>query len=509
MRSAGRWAEGEAIAERLLDEVPRAIPVALLGAEMALRLDHYRAARRFILRVAEPPVDSGEFLLQLVRWLRRFEESERIERVFSGSDWQRMGPPALLAELALHLGSSGLYPLADACTEHALKQAPGDANLHYLSGMHAMFAGDRDRSLRSLKRALQLRPGMPNAHMLVAMQADAEEAARQAPGIQSALRQARSPEEMAYLSYALHLHLHALADYDEAWAALERGHAARLMLSPYARAKQHALFDALHGVRPSRATRPRSTGDTGLIFIVGMFRSGTSLIERVLSGHPDVYDGGETMQFSACMREATDHDTLDVIDSVIVERAEAVDLEPVRRRMQTYANWRSAGRKWLTEKLPSNFLNLGYILQVIPDAKVIHMHRDPVATSFSNLRTFFSGSAPYACAQDDMADYYLRYQRLMQHWHTCFPGRIFDAEYGAFVADPARQSRRLLEFCGLEFDAKALDLERASGTSATASAAHVRKGVLSGRDEAWKKYGQQLERLVEALRPAYGSVAER
>ena len=503
MRSAGRWAEGEAVALQLLDEMPKAIPVALLGAEMALRLDHYQTARRMILRVALPPIGSAEFLLQLLRWLRRFEESERIEHLFAESEWQKMGPPALLAELALHLGSSGLYPLAEACTAHALAQAPGDANLHYLSGMHAMFAGERGGSLKALKRALQLRPGMPNAHMLVAMQGDPEEATRQAATIRRALELARSPEEVAYLSYALHLHLDALGDYDEAWAALVRGHVARLSLSPYRREQQHALFAALQGVEPSRTTRPRDEGDTGLIFIVGMFRSGTSLVERVLAGHPEVVDGGETMQFAACMRDAVDHDTLDVIDQVVVERAREIDFEAVRGRMQGYANWRSGGKKWLTEKLPSNFLNLGYILQAIPDAKVIHMHRDPVATCFSNLRTFFSGSAPYACDQGDMADYYLRYQELMEHWHGCFPGRIFDAEYSAFVADPDGQSHRLLEFCGLEFNARTLELERSGGTSATASAAHVRKGVLSGRDQAWKNYEGHLGRLIEGLRPVY------
>jgi hypothetical protein len=248
---------------------------------------------------------------------------------------------------------------------------------------------------------------------------------------------------------------------------------------------------------------PAPQDGTGLIFIVGMFRSGTSLIERVLGGHPDVVDGGETWQLSACLRQATDHDSMRVLDATIVARAPAADFAEVRSRMLRYAAWRSSAKPWLTEKLPSNFLNLGFILHAFPEARIVHMRRDPMDTCFSNLRTFFSGAAAYACDPMDMADYYLRYLDLMAHWHTLAPGRILDVEYGAFVADADRQARRLLEYCGLEYRTEILELDRRSGTSATASAAHVRRGVLKDRGQAWKPYAAHLDAMREALSPAY------
>jgi hypothetical protein len=102
-----------------------------------------------------------------------------------------------------------------------------------------------------------------------------------------------------------------------------------------------------------------------------------------------------------------------------------------------------------------------------------------------------------------MADYYLRYRDLMAHWHALAPGRILDVDYAAFVADPEGQARRLLDYCRLEFQPEILELGRRSGTSATASAAHVRRGVLKDRGQAWKPYAAHLDAMREALSPAY------
>ncbi len=498
LRAMGRWPQAAEAALRLRNAMPDAIPGAVLAAECVLPLDRYRLARELILHVARPPVGDAESLLQLVRWLRRLEEPELTERLFEGSPWRRMGPPELLAELALHLGSGGLYRLATDCVEHALASAPANANLHYLRGLFRMFVGDAPGSIEALRHALQLRPGMANAHLSLAIQDAAGSAEAYASDIRRALAGSRNDEEEAYLAYALHQRLHALGEYDDAWRALERGHAARRRLTPYSRAEQDDLFARLKSLSLS-PFEPAPHEGTGLVFIVGMFRSGTSLIERVLGGHPDVVDGGETWQLSACLRQATDHDSPRVLDATIVARAPKADFGEIRSRMLRYAAWRSGGRRWLTEKLPTNFLNLGFILHAFPEARIVHMRRDPMDTCFSNLRTFFSGAAPYACDPLDMADYYLRYRDLMAHWHALAPGRILDVDYAAFVSDPEGQARRLLQYCGLDFRPDTLDLTRRSGTSATASAAHVRKGVLTDRGQAWKPYAAQLDPMRAAL----------
>jgi hypothetical protein len=157
----------------------------------------------------------------------------------------------------------------------------------------------------------------------------------------------------------------------------------------------------------------------------------------------------------------------------------------------------------LTEKLPSNFLLAGIIAHALPEARILHMRRDPVDTCFSNLRTFFGNAAVHSYDPLDVADYYLRYRRLMSHWHRVLPGRILDIDYSGFVADPEDGTRRVLEFCGLEFEPAALDIGRSGGTVATASIGTVRAGILKDRGGAWRPYATQLEAMIRVLAPAY------
>ena len=483
----------------------------MLVSTILLQRGQYRDAHAALLEAARPPIDSPELLLQVARGLKRFEEPELLGKLVEGSDWRKTQSLPLLAELAQHLGMSGLYELADDCLSQALEIAPHYADAHYLRGLFGMFSGHKKESTASIRRALEANPGMANAHWLLSMQENEQSARSHVDEIRRVLPAAApGSEARAYFDYSLHHSLHAMGRYEEAWQALERGHATMQRLAGYRPGEQHALVESLERVilppyEPSPL--PESGGGTGLIFIVGMFRSGTTLIERVLAGHPDVADGGETYQLSACLRQATDHETFDAVDGTVVSRAAMIDFDAVRQRMYAYAHWRAQGRRWLTEKLPSNFLNVGFILHAFPEARIVHMRRDPAETCFSNLRTIFRGAAPYACDQRALADYFLLYRRLMAHWNTVAPGRILEIDYADFVDDPTVQARRLLEYCDLEFLPSVLDLDRKGGASATASAAHVRNGILKDRHAQWVPYKRHLRPMLEILSslPANGA----
>jgi tetratricopeptide (TPR) repeat protein len=499
----GNWHLAAEAVALLSSGTTESIPVAMLISTILLRQGQYRDAHAALLEAARPPIDSLELLLQVVRGLKRFEEPELLEKLVKGSDWRKTRSLPHLAELAQHLGMSGLYTLADECLSQALEIAPDYADAHYLRGLFGMFTGHRKESLASIRCALQANPRMANAHWLLSMQESGQSAQSHVEEIRRVLPAAApGSEARAYFDYSLHHSLHAMGRYEEAWQALERGHATMQRLAHYRPGEQHALIESLERmVLPSYGPSPLSGGGagTGLIFIVGMFRSGTTLIERILAGHPDVADGGETYQLSACLRQATDHDMFDAIDGTVVSRAAMIDFDAVRQRMHAYANWRAQGRRWLTEKLPSNFLNVGFILHAFPEARIVHMRRDPAETCFSNLRTIFRGAAPYACDQRALADYFLLYRRLMAHWNTVAPGRILEIDYAAFVDEPLTHARCLLEYCDLEFLPSVLDLDRQGGASATASAAHVRNGILKDRHTQWLPYERHLQPMLEIL----------
>lgn len=497
----GEWRQAHETLASLGVLDPNGIRTINLSATTALMLGRYREAREWALRSANLSIVDPEQLLHAIRLLRHFEEPEQVLKLIQHGSWHSISNQPMLAELALHVASSGHNEQALQIADQMLAIGGDRPDSLYLRGLFEMFLGRRESSLFALQRAVAIEPRMANAHWLIAMQGDQRNADEHITQMQRALPGLRpGSEAQAYMYYSLHSRLDSVGRYSEAWQALESGAAVMRAGVPYRRDEQRRLFDALKKLElPDYGPAPKSDDEPGLIFIVGMFRSGTTLIERILAGHPDVADGGETYQLSACLREATDHDGRDVIDDSIISRSKHADFDRVRQRMFAYAKWRSEGRKWLTEKLPSNFLNLGFILHAFPDARILHLRRDPVDTCFSNLRTIFRGAATYACNQADMADYYVRYADLMEHWHRQAPGRILDIDYANFIADPEGQARRMMDYCGLEYLPDALDIGRLDGQTATASAAHVRLGILKNRTGAWRPYEGGLQPLMRGL----------
>ncbi len=239
-----------------------------------------------------------------------------------------------------------------------------------------------------------------------------------------------------------------------------------------------------------------------------MHRSGTTLLEQLLDASPQVRAVGELYDFTSAMRFATDHHCKGVIDNTIVARSGSVDFSEVGRRYLDGMAWRLGEEPYFTDKLPSNFLNIGFISRALPQAKILHMVRDPMETCFSNLRELFSEANPYSYDQHELADYFIQYRRLMAHWHRAYPGRILDVSYEQLTANPASEMQRVADFCGIDFIDAMTDTRSSKRAVATASAVQVREGVIKRKFAKWVPYAQHLQPLRDALR-AGGVMDER
>lgn len=311
----------------------------------------------------------------------------------------------------------------------------------------------------------------------------------------------RSAEEPALLAFALHKELDDLGRYPEAWRALQQGCASKRSTLRYDAGATSRLFAALHGW-PDAAGDSAPASEAGgavPVFVVGMHRSGTTLLEQLLDGHRDVRGLGELYDFTSAMRHATDHHCPGVIDPRIVERAAQADFAAVGKRYLDGIAWRLDGERFFIDKLPSNFLNVGFICRALPDAKILHMVRDPMETCFSNLRELFSSANPYSYDPLELADYFLEYQRLMRHWHTRYPDRILDVDYAQLTNDPEAQLRRVAAFCGFDFEPAMLDLQSRQRGIVTASAVQVRGGIRAQDIPKWHAYAPYLQPLLDRL----------
>lgn len=465
-------------------------------------LGHYRAARACALRARQAGVRHPQLVVDLLARLRTFNEAELLFATL-----QALPPPsqlsiALLLSIAAQLSYLNLQEQALPYLAQARNADPDYPPMLLASAQVLIYLGRFQEAEADLQRCLARAPELAPVYWQLARLRRQTTDANHVDIIRDLLAKAGGDQERtALLAYALHKELDDLGDHEGAWRALEQACRAKRSLVQYDVAANKRLFDALHalpghadGATPSVTVEGRVP-----IFIVGMHRSGTTLLEQLLDGHGQVRGVGELYDFTSQMRYATDHHCRGVIDETIVARAGAVDWGSVGQGYLGKMEWRLGAERCFTDKLPSNFLNAGFICRALPGAKILHMVRDPVETCFSNLRELFSDANPYSYDPLELADYHRQYRSLMARWHEAWPGRILDVEYSALTRDPEPTMRRVAEFCGLDYEPAMLDIEGRERSVATASAVQVRQGIVARDKPKWAPYAGYLQPMIDAL----------
>jgi hypothetical protein len=306
-----------------------------------------------------------------------------------------------------------------------------------------------------------------------------------------------NPAEQASLGFALGKILDGAGAYDDAfaaYAAANRASGASAPGSRYDRAAHERFIDALIETFPLPSVQTAGlTGDAPTVFICGMFRSGSTLIEHVLAGHEGVTAGGEIpflpslvagelAPFPQALRNARPNALAD-----IARRYRALVAE-------TFPNAQIA-----TDKRPDNFLYIGLIKTLFPEAKIVHTVRNALDNSLSVFFLHLDQSMSYALSLEDIAHYFRQYRRLMAHWKALWGGDIFDFDYDAFVNAPERELRPLLAFLGLDWDQDLLDFDKRESVVKTASVWQVREPLYQRSSGRWRHYDKHLDALRTEL----------
>jgi hypothetical protein len=240
--------------------------------------------------------------------------------------------------------------------------------------------------------------------------------------------------------------------------------------------------------------QPGASASEMPVLVAGMMRSGTSLAEQIIASHPAVYGAGELPFWGDVVRQH---------EAAIRQRL--LD-EPTRKQLAAaylrVLEARSGGARRVVDKNMFNATHLGAIHSVFPKARIISMRRDPIDTCLSCYFQQFSMSLNFTMALSDLAHYYREHQRLMDHWRTVLPaGSILEVPYSQLVADPERWTRRMLEFLGLEWDARCLDFHKTQRTVATASAWQVRQKMYGSSVQRWRHYTKFIGPLRDLRDP--------
>lgn len=501
---AGNWDAARAAWMEALVLAPDSADIMLELSYVESLAGNYRHARDWTLRAARASSHSVDAVPALVKRLRTFNDASLLRDLVARLLDDQGTPPGVLVECATQLSNLNDFDLALECAEAAVSKAPEGLLERLVRGQLLAQQGRVEEATGEFNWALARNPRIATAWWMLSRLRKQTPRSNHVGQLQALLGvPGLRPGDVAAVARALHKELDDLGDHEGAWLALQRLCQAMRSSVRYDPGETRELVDALVAWTPTdvppegpASDRPARTP----VFIVGMHRSGTTLLEQMLDASPSVRGLGELFDFTAGMRYATDYQCRIPLDALLVARARAVDFDEVGRRYLDGVSWRLGAESHFTDKQPANFLNLGFICHALPQAKVLHMVRDPVETCFSNLRELYSDVNRYSYDQRDLADYFLQYRRLMAHWHEAFPGRILDVDYARLTADPEPVMREVAAFCGIDYVEGMRSTRSSTRAVATASAIQVREEVAARTVPKWLPYAGHLQPLIQALR---------
>ena len=303
-----------------------------------------------------------------------------------------------------------------------------------------------------------------------------------------------------FLGYALGKELDDLRRFDEAFhgfSAAAHTRRARLQYDIGADELKLRRIAAVYGAEAVAAAGGNGSNvvdSSRYIFVLGLPRTGTTLVERILTGLPGVTTNGETENFSRSLLEATPPGTGDIFERAAHAPADAVAAAYARR-----ADGPGSQNK-IIEKLPMNYLYVGAIRRALPEARIVLLRRSPLDSCFAMYRTLFREAYPFTYDFEELARYYAAYEHLMGHWRVLLGEQLREVVYEDLVRNPHREGAELARHCGLAWSDEAINIQNNAAVSLTASAAQIRRPIYGTSSGRWRYYQPHLQGLIDALR---------
>lgn len=488
--------------DALLAETQDDPEVRYLATEVCIALGELEPALEHSQRAIDAAPGQWPLLLKRARIqlaLRRRDEFRR-----TAADATRLAgtdPMALWEVGRAYIGCDD-PEAARPLFERAIGCGGDTAGMHLNLATTQFFAGDFDAAERSVEAVLARAPRLGEAVYLRSTLRRQTAQRNHLDDLKGRLQDGLGDgHARAAILYALAKELEDIGDYPASIAALAEGAALKHALLGFDVDGEIAAIDAVRETYSAETMAGLETGTEGegVIFIVGMPRSGTTLVERMLDRLPGVRSAGELMDFKQALGDAARAAQGGDTSRPLVQASLSIDFDALGREYVRGAREAARGAPVFIDKMPVNFIYCGLIAKALPKARILHLVRDPMDVGYAVFKTLFNQAYFFSYDQIQLADYLACYHRLMAHWHTVLPGRILDVRYEALVTDTEAQARRVLDFCGLEWQAEVLSPDTNTRPSTTASAAQVRQPVHARSVGRWREVAFGLKPLLQRL----------
>tara|TARA_R110000744_G_scaffold9477_3_gene30255 strand:+ start:3704 stop:5293 length:1590 start_codon:yes stop_codon:yes gene_type:complete len=405
------------------------------------------------------------------------------------------------------LSSLKLYPQALQLYIDLVQRGHKSASLFYNIATIERFLGNMPAAEAALNKAIEFNP---QDYEAIALRSDIitqKTDNNHIKQLQDILHQGiKEPKNSVKINYALAKELEDIGEYQASFRYLKAGADIRRKHMQYDAEKEtQTIARVMQGFNQSwRNNTAKGSSKQAPIFIIGLPRTGTTLVERILESHLEVTSAGELNNFATTLVDLCQrlkHETKDK-SADLVGLSQNVDFDQLGRAYVTSIAELVPAEDRLIDKMPLNFLYAGLIHQALPNAKIIHLRRHPLDTCYAIYKKLFKNSYAFSYNLEEIANYYIAYDKLMQHWHELMPGVIYDIEYEQLVNNSEAETKRLLAFCDLPWQAQCLRFYDNKSASTTASAAQVRQPIYNHSVAKWRHYEKELVPLIQRLKAA-------
>lgn len=507
--AAGQLAAAERLLRPYLAEVPDDAAAILMLADLATKLGYYGEAERLLRRAMELAPDFLETRQRLATALlhqnRVPEAIEALDEILARDPAHR----AAAASRAATLGQIGDYEEAAGAYERLLERWGGDATLWigYANVLKTM--GRTEESIQAYRKALELNPGSGEAWWSLTNLKTVKVGARESEGVRTALqRPGASPADRLHLHFALGKMLEDEGEFEESFRHYAEGNRLRRASLPYDPATtRQEVVEWIALLTPSFLAARKGHGEPARepVFVLGMPRAGSTLVEQILATHPAIEGTSELPHIPILTQRAIEQGWRSGRTAYpqLVGGLSPAELATLGRDyVEAAAIHRKSGRPHFIDKLPNNWLNVGFIHLILPEAKIVDVRRHPLSCCFSNFKQHFAKGQAFSYGLADVGAYYRDYVELMDHVDRVLPGRVHRLIYEDLVEQPEAEVRRLLDYLGLPFDAATLRFHENRRAVRTASSEQVRRPINREGLDRWRDYEPWLGPLKAALGPA-------
>lgn len=502
--TAGRFEEASRYCREALALDETSVPAHFLVGLVSLAMNDRATALSAFGSVTRLEPRHAAAWAQLARLFTRAGQPNRADQALAEAVAHAGDEPVVLDLIGAVYSQLGDQRAAKAWYARAVSLAPDQPGFLVNLASSCVFLGELDEAETILNGLLEKHPGNAQAHWLLSSARKAADRRHVEALVREIAAGNRTGHDFAFLYYALGKELEDLGEWERAFEAFSRGAKARRSTLTFDEAAETSAFQAAARCFTTEwlESRPPGAADPAPIFVVGLPRTGTTLVERIITSHSAVCSAGELQQFGLSIRRQLDGNVPGRFSAELLERA--AGLEP-RRVGEAYLDVTRRfrdGRERFVDKLPSNYRYLPLILAALPEAKIVHLVRNPMDACFASFKQLFADAYPHSYDQQEMARHYVRYHRLMGLWRERFPGRFHDIEYEAVAADLEPNARALIDYLELPWEDACLNFHEQDAPVSTASAAQVREKAHTRSVGRWRRYERQLEPMRAVLEAA-------